>query len=328
MKNFAVMLLLWLGVSQASAQVTVELLFDQEMYLPHETLMARVRVANSSGQTLKLGEQADWLQFVVEKADNSYARELRTADVSGAFVLESSHTATKRVDLSKAFDISELGRYKVTATVKVPAFAAQYASAAKAFTITRGTKIWNTTFGVPSTVAGAEPGRPEIRQYHLLQSNLKDELRLYVRLTDERENVIKIIPIGRLVSFSRPEPQLDRWSNLHVLYQKGARDFSYTVINPDGLMIGRETHFNTETRPSLVVNDEGRIHVKGGVRKVTREDLPPPLDSEIAPEYDFAAVTLVDPAPGATNATNNAKAPEADGKRKKKSTDAKEKKNR
>lgn len=329
MKNFAVILLVLLGVCQTPAQVTVELLFDQEMFLPHEQITARVRVANSSGQTIRLGEAPDWLQFMIETEDKAYAKELRSPDVVGAFTLESSHTATKRVELSKAYDLSDYGRYKVTATVKVPAFQQIYTGPAKTITITRGTKIWNTTFGVPAAFNGGGEGQPpEVRQYHLVQSNLKDELRLYARVTDALENVIRIVPIGALVSFSRPEPQVDQWSNLHILYQNGARNFSYTVINPEGQMIAKETHLNTDTRPALAVTDEGRIFVKGGLRKVTREDLPPPMESEIVPDNAVATARAVDPTAIPLEGTNNITANNAAEKPKKKSSDAKEKKKR
>jgi hypothetical protein len=325
MKNFAVMLLLLCGALNASAQVTVELFFDQEQYLPHESLVARVRIANSSGLTLTLGDQPGWLHFQVEPDEGGYAKETNPPNIMETFVLESSKTATVRVDLSKSYDLTKVGRYKVLATVRIPALGSNFASNSKTFVISRGNKIWAHTFGVRSDAAEGADARPEIRQYQLVQANLRDELRLYVRVTDDRENDLRVVPIGPLVSFSRPEPQLDRWSNLHLLYQDGARNFTYTALTPEGQVISRETHLNTDTRPVLVVNDEGRISVKGGVRKVTQNDLPPPDDKELAPEpIALPAPTASTNTPAKTNKSNRNTVPEFNDKTKKKSTNAKE----
>lgn len=333
MKNFAVMLLLLCGAFNASAQVTVELLFDQEQYLPHESLVARVRIANSSGVTLTLGDQPGWLHFQVEPDDGGYAKETNPPNIMETFVLESSKTATVRVDLSKSYDLTKVGRYKVLATVRIPALGSNFASNNRTFSISRGNKIWEQTFGVRGDSSEGADARPEIRQYQLVQANLRDELRLYVRVTDERENDLRVVPIGPLVSFSRPEPQLDRWSNLHLLYQNGARNFTYTALNPEGQMIARETHLNTDSRPVLFANDEGRISVKGGVRKKTRHDLPPLDETEIAPDpIPLPALAAATNTPAATNkASKNARSKkdknaiyEFDDKPKKKSTNAKE----
>jgi hypothetical protein len=82
--------------------------------------------------------------------------------------------------------------------------------------------------------------------------------------------------LGSLVSFSRPEAQIDKESNLHVLFQTGARSFNYSMVSPDGILRVRQTHDYTGTRPALKIND-GRIRVSGGMRRSTSTDLPPPL---------------------------------------------------
>jgi hypothetical protein len=67
---------------------------------------------------------------------------------------------------------------------------------------------------------------------------------------------------------------VDRLSNLHVLSQIGARSFSYSVINPNGEVIARQTHDYTKKRPVLRANADGKISVVGGVRRMTANDLP------------------------------------------------------
>ena len=84
---------------------------------------------------------------------------------------------------------------------------------------------------------------PEARKYTLQQANYIKQLTLYVRVTDLTEQrVFKVLPVGPLLSFSRPEARIDRDSNLHLLFQTGARSFLYQVINPEGDLLARQTH--------------------------------------------------------------------------------------
>jgi hypothetical protein len=97
-------------------------------------------------------------------------------------------------------------------------------------------------------------------------------------LTDSDEHkAFRVFPIGPLVSFSRPEAQLDKAGLLHVLFQTGARSFLFCVINSSGEVIIRQTYDYAATRPVLRATEEGRIFVGGGVRRVTAADIPAPL---------------------------------------------------
>jgi hypothetical protein len=91
--------------------------------------------------------------------------------------------------------------------------------------------------------------------------------------------VFRVFPIGPLVSFSQPEAQVDRTSYLHVLFQTGARSFLFQAINPDGEVVLRQSYDYTASRPVLRANDEGRIFVAGGARRLTASDIPPSLTS-------------------------------------------------
>ena len=82
-----------------------------------------------------------------------------------------------------------------------------------------------------------------------------------------------------MVSFSVPEHQIDKTNNLHVLYQTGPRSFNYSVVNPDGQVILRQTHDYTATRPILRPLTEGRVVVAGGIRRIALNDIPAPTEA-------------------------------------------------
>ncbi len=273
----------WLGLilatlSPLSAQVTVEVKLEQDQFLPGEALRAAVRVTNRSGQTLRLGAESDWLTFSIESRDGFVVGKEADVPVTGEFVLESSKTATKRVDLAPYYSLERQGRYAVGATVRIKQWDHQISSAPTSFTIIEGAKLWEQEFGVPRIGGGTNEAPPEVRRYILQQANyLKGRIRLYLRLTDETgSKAIRVFPIGSLVSFSRPEPQLDKFSNLHLLYANGPQSYSYNVFNPDGDVLIRHTYEYLNTRPRLQPHDDGNISVKGGVRRVTADDLPAP----------------------------------------------------
>lgn len=266
---------LFAAVLPVSAQVTVEVVPDQDQFLPGEALPVAVRIINHSGQTLHFGDDPDWLTFAVESRDGLIVVKTGEVPVLGQFTLESSKKATKRVDLAPYFNLTRPGCYSIIATVHIKEWDGQVASAPKAFDIIEGAKLWSQEFGIPTGVTNQSP---EVRKYILQQANyLKTQLKLYLRLTDVSESkVIKVFPIGPMVSFGRPEPQLDKFNNLHVLYQDGARQFSYTVINPDGDVIIRQTYDYVNARPRLQMGEDGKLTVIGGVRRMTADDVPSP----------------------------------------------------
>jgi hypothetical protein len=98
---------------------------------------------------------------------------------------------------------------------------------------------------------------------------------MYVMVSDvSGARVFKVSAIGPMVSFSQPEEQLDQFSNLHVIYQSGARTFTYSVVNPDGEIARQEIYDYLDTRPRLGVNEAGDVVVIGGVRRVKPGELP------------------------------------------------------
>lgn len=272
-------------MGRLSAQVTVEVLLDEDEFLPGESLPTAVRVTNRSGQTLHFGSDANWLAFSVESGDGSIIEKKGDVPFLGAFDLESSKRATVRVDIAPYFNLLRQGHYSITAIVRIKEWGREIASRPKSFDVIEGARLWEADFGVPKP-AGASNAPPEVRKYVLEQANyLRSQLRLYFELTDASgSRVLKVTPIGMMLSFGQPEPAVDKLSNLHVLYQNGPRSFNYTVFNPNGDLTVRQT-YDLTTRPRLHADADGNITILGGMRRMTSYDLPSPTIStnDIAP---------------------------------------------
>lgn len=250
---------------------------DQEQFLIGESLPVAVRITNRSGQTLHLGAESDWLTFSVEAREGSIVSQIAEPDVTGEFDLESSKVAVKRVDLAPCFSINEAGRYAILATVRLKAWGTEIASPAKAFNVATGAKIWDQTVGLPKT-SGDTQALPETITYTLQKVSARNgQLRLYLRVNDGYGRLLKVTPIAPLVSFGRPEAQVDRVSRLHVLNQSGAYAFTYSVYDPQGGLLIRQSHEIAGTsRPRLGLDETGVVCVTGGQRRITKDDVPAP----------------------------------------------------
>ena len=262
----AALLLGLFGALPASAQLRVELALDQEQYLPGETISVSVRITNLSGQPVTLGEDPDWLTFIVERKENSFiVPKSADAPVAGGFTIGSSITATKRVNIAPYFNIAQPGRYNLSANIKIPQWQREINAKGRIFDIVTGSKIWEQEFGIPQSEPGAAP---VMRRYALIQAGTMKEIKLYARVADATETqVFRVFPLGSMVSFSKPEAQVDQTSRLHVLHQNGARTFNYSVVDPDGREVVKETYLYTQTRPVLRGDGEGKVFVGGGMRR-------------------------------------------------------------
>jgi hypothetical protein len=272
MKTFSmVAVLAALVFFRASAQVSVVAALDQEEFLPGESLPVAVKITNRSGQQIHLGEEANWLTFSVESVEGFVVIKNSEVPVLGAFDLESSQSGKVVVDLSPYFVLTKPGRYKITATLRIKQWSAETSSAPESFDVIGAASLWSQEFGVPAT-----NGVPEMRKFTLEQASyLHSQMRLYVQLSDASAAIVfKTTALGPTVSFSRPEAQVDRYSQLHVLWQSGAQSFNYSVVNPDGTVARTEIYDYIKTRPRLAVDANGIVGVVGGVRRPKPGDLP------------------------------------------------------
>lgn len=237
-----------------------------------ESLPIRLRITNLSGQPLRLGDQPDWLNFTIESREGTPLKKTGEVPMPKPFTIESSKTVSLSTDLMPHFNLSEPGHYSLKAKIKIPQLEKELTTTPRTFDVISGSKVWEREVGVPGTTP------PEVRRFALQQATFLKQLRLYVRVTDEKElTVFRVLLLGTLTSFSTPEAVVDGSSQLHVLFQNGPRSFIYSVINPDGEQLIRQTwDYTGESRPRLRSESDGRVIVSGGVRRILLSDLPPP----------------------------------------------------
>jgi hypothetical protein len=248
-----------------------------------------VRIANLSGQTLHLGEDDEWLSFLVEDQQNNrpVPRE-SDVPVKKPFELESSKVGTRYVNIAPYFLLQPQGRYKITAVVNIKEWGERLESPSKNIEIIKGSTLWTSTYGVPPK-AGQQGVAPDMRKYLLQKVVTLKQMQLYVSITDaESDLAYKVLMLGPMVSFSRPEAQLDKLSNLHVLCQSGSKWFFYAVVSPEGNLALRQTYYMGNSRPTMKPDGEGGIRISGGDYQPADSDYPTPTNRP--PVYTLPSV--------------------------------------
>lgn len=271
------------------SSVQVDLVMEEDTFLPGEELPVGVRISNLTGRPITLGTTNNWLRFYIETKRGQTVDRLGDVPVAGEFSLESSKAGTKWWNLQPYFQFEQTGPHLIYAELRVPELGLHLTSEPASITIQPSRKMWEMPFGVPPKDSNAT-SQVEIRRYALQAATRLKERRLYARVTDEAESrIFKVVLLDRLLSFASPEQQIDAQSRLHVLFQTGGNVYTYCVINPDGDLAIRQQHkIAPGTRPRLVKEDNGDIAVRGGFRVPTSTDVPP-YEEPASPEPKPAA---------------------------------------
>ena len=136
----ALCLLLPLLAASVQAQVTVTLELQKSRFLPRESMLAKLKIVNFSGQTLVFGEDNHWLQFQIESETGEEITPITDPPpVKGRFTVESSIRATKELDIAPHYALERAGRYTLTATVHIKQWGKQLTAKPVKFDITNGT---------------------------------------------------------------------------------------------------------------------------------------------------------------------------------------------
>lgn len=267
---------LLLGTATTRAQISLQVELDQEQYIPREPITVAVRIVNRSGVTLHMGRSKDWLSFDVEATNGDFVPRLGEAPVVHPFELPNGARGTRRINIAPYFDLRQVGRYKVIVTVRIPELNQELTSPVTHFNLISGATIWEQSFGWRPVIDG-RPRELQFRRYALVSAMNGKQLVLFARLADRYNlNILRVHRLGRILTFSHPHARIDNQSNLHVLWQTGAKVFTYVKLGPQLELLVHQTHQYTSSRPGLRTLPDGQIKVVGGTRIPNPADFPPP----------------------------------------------------
>lgn len=266
------------GVRAQFSGVTADLRITQNQLLPAEDMQVKVRVINRSGQPITLGQDDNWIKFLIVCDDGSVARTTAAIPAKGIFTLRSGQSGTRTFDPTPYFNFEKPGHYQISAVIHIAQWNQDISAGKAAFFVENGValpNLANVPVGVPPP-PGVTNMPPRVHFYSLVRVAYADQEKLYFRVSDDAGKILSVFPLARLLSFSEPEAQVDRGNNIHVLFQTGARDFSYFVMDANGHLLARQVYENVGRRPTLRFTEDGLIYVGNGLRRYTEMDLPSP----------------------------------------------------
>jgi hypothetical protein len=273
------------AIADASAQVRVDLSLHRSLFIRYEPLVAIVSITNLSGRDLNLADQDNhkWFSFHIESAAGALVPPYNPDYSLSPVQIPAGQSIKRAVNITPLYPLSEYGIYRVRATVFDPESKRFYSSNPPLnVEITEGRMLWQQTIGVP------DDGKNEAGQTRtatLLSHRLPDETQLYLRIEDRENGLIFCThQLGRLVSFNKPEVEIDAQNQIHVLQNTAPRMFLYTEVGLDGQILDRKQFAgSTESRPTLRRNTAGGYQVVGGTfldpTKVVQDQTAPPPPS-------------------------------------------------
>lgn len=253
-----------LAASSARGQIQVELKFARLQYVAYEPVLASVQITNLAGRDIELRDEngQHWFGFEVTAGEGRLlAPEVETSEPP--LRIDSGKTVTRKVNLTPAFPVQDLGAYHVRANVFFADLNRFFYSQTKVFQVTDARPIWQRTVGIPDGTTGAG----ETRTYSLLSNRFPDHTKLYARVENKNTGAVyRTFPIGRVIAFDEPQAELDSQNQLHVLHCAAPRTWAYSHIGLNGELLQRATFMETKSRPRLARASNGGVAVKGGMQ--------------------------------------------------------------
>jgi hypothetical protein len=285
---FFATLLLLLSSLAASAQLMVQTQVNRELYLKGETVFLTIGVRNMSGHDVKLEGrpeiQESWLTFEVQTREGKRINPRPENYKMPPEQIPAGETLRRRVNLSKLYNLTGVGDFRVKAQVYFPPMKKYFTAKSNFFTITPGRQIWSRSVGAPEG-----SGAAGYREYELVTLRDLEKISLYVRIRNlDQDYIANCINLGRLVNSANPQATLDNQNNLHLMFMSKPQHMTYLHFGLNGEIL-RQERFNTAgTYPRMMQLADGSIRISGGALMPSREELealrteagPPPSVSD------------------------------------------------
>ncbi|MDD5200684.1 MAG: hypothetical protein PHC88_12885 [Terrimicrobiaceae bacterium] len=256
------------ALPDAGAQVRVDFSLRRSLFIRYEPLIATVTITNLSGRDLELADVDNhkWFSFNIVHVESGSEALVPpfNADYSLTPVQIPAGRSIKRaVNITPLYPLTEFGIYRVRATV-FDSQSGHFFSSNPPLNveITEGRMLWQQTVGVPE----GEGGGGKTRTLTLLSHRLPDETQLYLRIEDKEGGLIYCThQMGKLVSFSKPEVEIDANNQIHILQNTAPRMFLYSKVGLNGQILDRKEYTAlSDTRPALRRDTAGGFQVVGG----------------------------------------------------------------
>jgi hypothetical protein len=254
------------AAASTQAQLRVALGAERSTFLLYEPMIVTVQITNTSGERILLNSGAQdrpWLSFLVRSMDGRKARTEQPLTLEPV-TLGPGQSTLLSVDLTPIYAIRQTGQYTVQASIQPPGGRA-YLTDALVLTVGKGDTIWSKDY--------VEDGTKRV--ISLIRFIDRRDVALYLRVEEPEENLVYCTTrLGKMISFTSPQAELDGTRGIHIVHPIGPRLYRYTHASPEGQILRQEDRESGATAPSLAVRPDGVVQFVGGIEQKQRTERP------------------------------------------------------
>ena len=251
-----------LNLSDACAQVQASLSVSKREYIAHEPVVATVTLTNNSGRDLLIHTEEqtslNWLDFEIKNSRGTALSPLAAMNF-GAVRIPAGRSIAKSVDLTGAFRVTEPGRFRCKAVIRLPGGGGNFVTNTTYFSVTLGRQVYTQRVG--------DPALGNVREYRLSIHNSARKSSLYVHLVDIRTGRnLQAFRMGEVITSKAPKATVDRDNNLHVLSLSAPNVYAHGTVTPAGTYLGTKYYKPAAgRRPALTTFNNGEVVISGGI---------------------------------------------------------------
>ncbi len=261
-----VLLFLFLLVSGAHAQLSVNLEVKRRNFLRYEPILITVSITNLAGRDFVLEDGASpWFGFTVLHGDATTIISPRNPDYQlDPLELKLGETVKRTINLIDLYPISELGYYRVRANIYSAVHDKYFPSRTANLDIEDGRTVWKQLVGVPETF----PNSGAMHEFRLISAINGAHNYYYVRISEpDSGKVFGCYRVAPQLDNTQPTLQFDTTNTLHALILTAPKTYTLTEIGVNGQVYGQWTYDAPKYKPALRRDESGNLEVVGATRR-------------------------------------------------------------
>ncbi len=236
------------------AQMGLAIRLNRKNYMRYEQIFACVTLRNDTGKPLLFGSNPNLQGFVLfdirdENNRPVPQRQDREIAVTGLYLAPGA-TKNMVIPLSRYYDLTTSGNYRVYAYVSHNMLPREFRSKDTTFRISDGLEAWKKKVGVPDVSGNRTPAPGNERTYSIKILN-DGGYRSYYLQVEDPGHILAVTRIGNEVSYEKFHAEVDMLSRIHLLMPVAPRVYHYMSFNADGLNLASNYWKTTSTIPML-----------------------------------------------------------------------------
>jgi len=213
------------------AQFSVHLTAPNEEVLQFEAMPVDLTIQNETGSAIEFGKYDPHakLQFVIRRSRDRFLSKRNESLFVSSWSVASQKESTRRIDMSRFFDVRPVGRYFVRA--KVEWHGKAYRSPEAIIDVVNGMELLTRDRELPESPS-------VVRTYSLRYWTRGDTEMLFLCVYDAKERrSYGVFELGRIVRVFKPRIEFDPLGNIRIMHlvTRDVIAHTYFIATPTGV---------------------------------------------------------------------------------------------